>query len=69
MRTEVMLNKATKLFDQLAALTIAGYCLSFITAKFIFNPGGFPIAYFVFFPSTRVNAYCFGYTVNFHALP
>jgi hypothetical protein len=69
MRTEVMLNKATKLFDQLAALTIAGYCLSFITAKFIFNPGGFPIAYFVFSPSTRVNAYCFGYTVNFHALP
>jgi len=60
-----MLNKATKLFDQLAVLTIAGYCLSFIAAKFIFNPGGFPIAYFVFFPSTRVNAYCFGYTLIF----
>ena len=44
-----MLNKATKLFDQLAVLTIAGYCLSFIVAKFIFNPGGFPIAYFVIF--------------------
>ena len=69
MRAKVMLNKATKLFDQLAVLTIAGYCLSFIVAKFIFNPGGFPIAYFVFSPSTRVNAYCFGYTVNFHALP
>ena len=44
-----MLNKATKLFDQLAVLTIAGYCLSFIAAKFIFNPGGFPVAYFVIF--------------------
>jgi len=44
-----MLNKAIKLFDQLAVLTIVGYCLSIIAAKFIFNPGGFPIAYFVIF--------------------
>jgi len=39
-----MLTKATKVFDRLAVLTIAGYCLSFIAAKFIYNPGGFPIA-------------------------
>ena len=44
-----MLIKATKIFDHLAMFTIAGYCLSFIAAKFIFNPGGFPIAYFVIF--------------------
>ena len=44
-----MLIKATKIFDHLAMFTIASYCLSFIAAKFIFNPGGFPIAYFVIF--------------------
>lgn len=44
-----MLTKATKVFDRLAVLTIAGYCLSFIAAKFIFNPGGFPLASVVIF--------------------
>jgi len=49
MRAEVMLNKVIKLFDQLGVLTIAGYCLRIIAAKFIFNPHDFTVAYFVIF--------------------
>ena len=64
-----MLIKATKIFDHLAMFTIAGYCLSFIAAKFIFNPGGLPnrvLCYF--FPFSGFNTYYFGYIASFYAL-
>ena len=63
-----MLNKATKVFDRLAVLTIAVYCLSLLLLSLFLTLGASHSRKLLFFPVTGVNTYYFGYSASSYTL-